>query len=95
MFENTKALLQHFLDRGVPGFDLKVMRDGKEIFRHMGGFADLEKKIPVKGDELYDIYSCSKPITVTAAMQLWEKGAFDLEDELSKYLPEYHRGGCR
>ena len=52
MFENTKALLQHFLDRGVPGFDLKVMRDGKEIFRHMGGFADLEKKIPVKGDPL-------------------------------------------
>lgn len=89
MFENTKALLQHFLDRGVPGFDLKVMRDGKEIFRHMDGFADLENKIPVKGDELYNIYSCSKPITVTAAMQLWEKGKFDLEDELSGYLPEY------
>ncbi len=89
MFKNTKALLQHFLDRGVPGFDLKVMRDGEEIFRHMGGYMDLEEKIPVKGDELYDIYSCSKPITVTAAMQLWEKGMFDLEDELSEYLPEY------
>lgn len=89
MFENTKALLQHFLDRGVPGFDLKVMRDGKELFRYTGGYADLERRIPVKGDELYDIYSCSKPITVTAAMQLWEKGLFDLEDELSKYLPEY------
>ena len=91
MFENTKALLQHFLDRGVPGFDLKVMRDGKEIFRHMDGFADLENKIPVKGDELYNIYSCSKPITVTAAMQLWEKGLFKLEDPLSEYLPEYEK----
>ena len=89
MFNYTKALCKSFLNMGVPGFDLSVFRDGKEIFRRRGGYSDLENKIPVKGDELYDIYSCSKPITVTAAMQLWEKGLFDIEDELSKYLPEY------
>ena len=89
MFEHTKALSRHFLELGVPGFDLLAMKDGKEILRLKGGFIDLENKIPVQGDELYDIYSCSKPITVTAAMQLWEKGLFDLEDKLSKYLPEY------
>ncbi len=89
MFENTKALCARFLEMGVPGFDLLVLRDGKEILRHMGGYVDLEKGIPVKGDELYDIYSLSKPLTVTAAMMLWEQGAFDLEDELSAYLPEY------
>ncbi|MBE6713537.1 MAG: beta-lactamase family protein [Ruminococcaceae bacterium] len=89
MFENTKALCALFPKMGVPGFDLIVMRDGKEILRHMGGYMDLEKKIPVQGNELYNIYSCSKPITVTAAMQLWEKGLFDLEDEVSKYLPEF------
>lgn len=89
MFNNTKALCRKFLNMGIPWFDLAVYRDGKEIFRHMDGYIDLEKTIPVKGDEIYDIYSCSKPITVTAAMQLWEKGLFDLNDELSKYLPEY------
>ena len=89
MFENTKALCQRFLEMGVPFFDLLVYKDGKEIFRHNGGYVDQENKIPVRGDEMYDIYSCSKPITVTAAMQLWEKGLFDLEDELSKYLPEF------
>ena len=89
MFEYTKSVCQHFLEMNVPGFDLMAMQNGKVIFRHMGGYSDLENKIPVKGDELYNIYSCSKPITVTCAMQLWEKGAFDLEDELSKYLPEF------
>jgi len=89
MFENTKALCSRFLEMGVPFFDLLVLKDGKPIFRHMDGFIDLENKIPVKGDELFNIYSCSKPITVTAAMQLWEKGLFDLEEPLSKYLPEY------
>ena len=89
MFENVKSLCQSFLDMGVPGFDLLVYKDGKELLRHMGGYIDLENKIPVQGNELYNIYSCSKPITVTAAMQLWEKGLFDLEDELYKYMPEF------
>lgn len=89
MFEKTKALCNSFLEMGVPGFDMVVYKDGREILRYMGGYADLEQKIPVTGKELYNIYSCSKPFTVTAAMQLWEKGLFDLNDPLSKFLPEY------
>ncbi|MBR4863337.1 MAG: beta-lactamase family protein [Oscillospiraceae bacterium] len=89
MFEKTKALCESFLKMGVPCFDLLVRKDGEVIFRHMGGYIDVENKIPIKGDELYNIYSCSKPITVTAMMQLWEKGLFDLDDPLYKYLPEY------
>lgn len=89
MFEKTKELCESFLKMGVPFFDILVYRDGKELLRYQGGYVDVENKIPVKGDELFNIYSCSKPITVTAAMQLWEKGLFDLEDKLSKYLPEY------
>ncbi len=89
MFEKTKALCQSFLEMGVPCFDLLVRKDGEEIFRYMGGYIDVENKIPIQGNELYNIYSCSKPITVTAAMQLWEKGLFELDDPLSKYMPEY------
>ncbi len=89
MFEKTKALCDSFLDMGVPGFDLMVCKDGQCILRYMGGYADLEQKHPVTGKEKYNIYSCSKPITVTAAMQLWEKGLFALEDKLSDYMPEF------
>ncbi len=89
MFEQTKALCQHFLDMGIPGFDLIVYKDGECILRHMGGYADPENKIPMSGKEKYHIYSCSKPITCVAAMQLWEKGLFSLEDNLSLYLPAF------
>ena len=89
MFEKTKALCNSFLDMGVPGFDLIAYKDGQCILRHMGGFSDMEQQIPIQGNEKYNIYSCSKPITVTAAMQLWEKGLFDLEDELARYMPEF------
>ena len=89
MFESTIKLADSFLEMGVPGYDLMICKDGKCVLRHMGGYADLENKIPVKGDEKYDIYSCSKPITCTAALQLWEKGLFRLEDKLSDYMPEF------
>lgn len=89
MFERTKKLCDSFLEMGVPSFDLIVYKDANCILRYMGGFSDLEKKLPINGKELYNIYSCSKPITITAAMQLWEKGLFSLEDKLSDYLPEF------
>ena len=89
MFEQTKALCQYFLKRGVPGFDLIVYKDGQCILRHMGGYADLENKIPIQGKEKYHIYSCSKLFTCVAAMQLWEKGMFSLEDDLADYLPAF------
>ncbi len=89
MFEQTKALCQHFLNLGIPGFDLIVYKDGECVLRHMGGYADPEKKIPMQGKEKYHVYSCSKLITCVAAMQLWEKGMFALEDDLADYLPAF------
>ncbi|MBE6702995.1 MAG: beta-lactamase family protein [Ruminococcaceae bacterium] len=89
MFEQTKALCRHFLDMGIPGFDLIVYKDGECVLRYMGGYADTENKIPIRGKEKYHIYSCSKLITCAAAMQLWEKGIFSLEDNLSDYLPAF------
>ena len=89
MFEKTKAFCDSFLEYGLPGFDLAVYKDGECILRHMGGYSDLENGTKINGDERYNIYSCSKPITCTAAMQLWEKGLFSLEDKLSDYMPEF------
>lgn len=89
MFEKTKALCDSFLNMGIPGFDMIVYHNGQEVLRYFNGFSDREKKTPVRGDERYYIYSCTKPITVTCAMQLYEQGKFSLEDALSDYLPEF------
>ena len=89
MFEKTKAFCDSFLELGVPGFDFAVYQDGKCILRHMNGYSDLENEVKMNGSERYNIYSCSKVITCVAAMQLWEKGVFSLEDKLSDYMPEF------
>lgn len=89
MFEKLKGFCDSFLELGVPGFDLVIFKDGECILRYMNGYSDLENKIKMNGNERYNIYSCSKPITCTAALQLWEKGLFSLEDKLSDYMPEF------
>ncbi|MBR5586812.1 MAG: beta-lactamase family protein [Clostridia bacterium] len=89
MFENVKKFCDSFLELGHPGFDLAVYKDGESVLRYMNGYSDLENKIKVDGTERYNIYSCSKLITCTAALLLWEKGMFSLEDKLSDYMPEF------
>ena len=89
MFESVKSFCDSFLEMGVPGGDLYIKQDGKELLRYTFGYSDLENQIPVKGNERYYLYSCSKPITCVAALQLWEKGLFKLDDPLSDYLPEF------
>lgn len=87
------TLLKDFMDSWAhefsPGCSIIVYKDNKEVFRHSVGYADLENKVRLCGDELYNIYSCSKVTTVTAALQLYEKGRFLLDDPLYEYIPEF------
>ena len=89
MFETLKKFCDSLVENGLPGLDLAVFKNEECILRYLAGYNDLENKIPMNGKERYNIYSCSKPITCTAALQLYEKGLFSLEDKLSDYLPEF------
>ena len=89
MSEKFDEYLDQFLEMGIPGYDCMICMNGKEIYRRKAGYADRENKIPVMGNELYNIFSCSKPVTCVAALQLWEKGLYQLDDELCKYMPEF------
>ncbi len=71
---------------GVHGM---VFQDGKLIYDQTYGLRDRESKDPLRGDELYFIQSMTKPIVSVALMTLYEEGKFQLDDPVSKYLPEY------
>ncbi len=89
MLERTKEFTKSFLDGGAAGFDVAIYKSGECILRHRMGYNDIENKIEMKGNERHYIYSCSKPITCCAALQLLEKGLYSLEDKLSDYMPEF------
>src|SRR5690349_7023929 len=83
-------LKTRYLDSGrYPCTQLLVYRRGKVVHSAVQGFADLERKVPVKDDTIFRIYSMSKPITVVAFMMLVEEGRVALDEPVHKYIPEW------
>ena len=74
---------------GIPGVVALVARNGKIVFNKAYGMADNAAGRPLKTDDIFRIASQSKAITATAAMILWEEGKFQLDDPISKYIPEF------
>ena len=91
-FTNLKTCMDKLIDEhNVPGLDVIVNYDHKEVFRYTRGFSDIENKRKMQGNELYDIYSMTKLITCVCALQLVEKGKISLDDEIFKFLPEFEK----
>ncbi len=89
-FTNLKKFLDSIVESGrTPGCAVVVYKDGKVAFSHASGVSDIENTTPLTGEEYFNIYSCSKVLTVTAGAQLLERGEFLLTDPLCEYMPEY------
>lgn len=89
-FSKLTEYLNTLEDRyGVHGLDCKIMREHETVYRHMSGHSDYALTKPVSEHDLYDVYSCTKVVTMAAVMQLVEQGKLGLDDLLSDYLPEY------
>lgn len=88
-FKHVDSLLQHFVEVGPKGCGTVVTHHGKVVYEGYAGYADAERGVPVTSDTVYRVYSCTKVFTIVAAMQLYEKGAFLLNDPIERYLPEF------
>ncbi|UGB32932.1 serine hydrolase domain-containing protein [Metabacillus sp. B2-18] len=82
-------LLKNFTEKGPSGCSLQVMHQGNTIYKDYVGFANKEDKIAIDEDTIFRIYSMTKVVTCTAALMLYERGLFLLNDPLEKYLPEF------
>jgi CubicO group peptidase (beta-lactamase class C family) len=87
-------LKQRYIDAGrFPGTQVLIYRRGKVVHSTVQGFADLERKVPVKDDTIFRIYSMTKPITSVAFMMLLEEGRVALDEPVHKYIPEWKNLG--
>jgi CubicO group peptidase (beta-lactamase class C family) len=76
-------------DGRLPGWLAVVSRHGRIVHLGRGGHRDVEAELPVEADTLWRIFSMSKPITSVAAMMLAEEGLLELDDPISRWLPEF------
>src|SRR5579863_482632 len=79
----------------VVGASVLVVR-GDHVLLHKGyGYADLGLEAPTKDETVYHIVGPMLPFTGIAVMQLVERGKLSLDDDISKYVPEFPMQGHR
>jgi CubicO group peptidase (beta-lactamase class C family) len=84
---------RHFMgyvdDGRLPGWLVLVSRHGRIAHTSCYGSRDLEARLPIEPDTLFRMYSMTKPVTSVAAMMLYEEGAFELSDPVSRFMPAF------
>jgi methyl acetate hydrolase len=73
----------------VPGLVVIAATRDRILYQGVFGKAEVGRERPITADALFRIASMTKPVTSTAAMQLYEQGRFALDDPAEKYLPEF------
>jgi CubicO group peptidase (beta-lactamase class C family) len=84
------AALQACVDQGkLAGISTLIACKGKVIHFGCYGKLNLSTGVPVRPDSLFRIYSLTKPIISVAALTLYEAGLFDLDQPVSRWIPEF------
>ena len=68
-----------------------IIRNGKIVYYKSAGFNDPGTKAAMRKDGIFRIASQTKAITSVAVMMLYEEGKFLLDDQVSKYIPEFSK----
>ena len=71
------------------GMVVLIARDGLIIHRRAAGFADREAQQPMREDTIFRLSSLTKPIVTAAALALVERGRLNLDDAVTRWLPDF------
>jgi CubicO group peptidase (beta-lactamase class C family) len=78
--------------KNFPGIAVLIAKDGQPLYRKGFGYADINKKKPVLPDTKFRIGSVTKQFTAAAILKLQEANLLNVNDKLSKYIPDFPRG---
>ena len=87
--EATRSFIASTMkERGIPGMQVAVVKDGRVVFSEAQGLANVEYKVAATPTTLFPINSATKAFTGVAVMQLVEAGQVDLDAPISTYLQQ-------
>jgi CubicO group peptidase (beta-lactamase class C family) len=93
---NTKAMNAEFdkllssqFKPGETGCAALVAIKGQIIYKKAFGMANLELNVPMQSDMVFRIGSITKQFTAIAILQLMEQGKLSLQDDITKFIPDY------
>lgn len=93
--QQIDALCQDAGVADAPGVAVLVAQQGQVVFRKAYGHADLELRVPMQPEHVFRIASITKQFSAVAILQLAEAGKLGLDDDITRYLPDYPTRGRR
>jgi CubicO group peptidase (beta-lactamase class C family) len=88
--KQIRQLVKEAVDSHIaPGFVTQMYQNNQLVFSDTYGFRSIEQNTALQSDDLFRIYSMTKPVTAVAALILIEQGKLTLKDEVSRYIPEF------
>lgn len=75
----------------LAGASLAIARRGRVVFQETAGLSDQASGQAFAGDTIVRIFSMTKPITTVAAMMLYERGCFQLDHPVARYIPAFEQ----
>lgn len=76
-------------EKRIVGTVVLISQNGNEIYRGVYGWSDRELKIPMTYDTAFRFASLTKPIVSVAVLKLVDDKKLNLEDPVTKWLPEF------
>lgn len=76
-----------------PGVSFLIAKDGKPIYQKAFGLANIELNVPMTPKNVFEIGSITKQFTAVAILMLEEQGKLKIEDDITKYVPDYPTKG--
>ncbi|MDT8412392.1 MAG: serine hydrolase domain-containing protein [Vicingaceae bacterium] len=82
--------LESWVNSKIPvGVEVMIIKDEKVLYHEAYGFKDHENKIALEKNSIFRIASMTKPITATGILILKDRGLLNLNDKISKYIPDF------
>ena len=89
-YSDMHERMQFYIDNNILSCCSTLVMRGVDVVDYRTfGFMDLESKQPLLRDAIYRMYSNTKIVTSVALMMLFEKGKFQLNDPVSKFIPDF------
>jgi len=85
----TSRLQRHVDDGDIAGVVAAVARDNRIVYFESLGLMNIQNREPMPDNALMRQYSMTRQITSTAIMMLAEDGLLDVDDPVSRYLPQF------
>jgi CubicO group peptidase (beta-lactamase class C family) len=91
--QQVDAYLAEHSQPNAPGLSLLIAKDGKSIYKKAVGMADLELNVPLSTENVFEIGSITKQFTAVSILMLEEQSKLKVEDDITKYIPDYPTQG--